>query len=105
MDRGDLGRAAGGGPSSSTTRAELALNGRWNAYIYDISVLPQLWGRATGAALVMKAIKDLEGEGPAWLTGDVSTDNERVLSLSRRFGFVVETRHYVRLLNGEEKGS
>lgn len=87
------------------TEAEEALDGRWNAYIYDISVLPQHWGRATGAALVMKAITDLDADGPAWLTGDVSTDNERVLSLSRRFGFVVETRHYVRLLNREEKGS
>ena len=53
----------------------------------------------------MQAIVDLEGVGPAWLTGDVSTDNHRVLSLSERFGFVVESRHYVRLLNGKEKGS
>lgn len=82
--------------------AEHGLDGRCEAYVYDISVLPQYWGRAVGAILLNRAIEELREAGVAWLSGDISTDNHRVSALTARFGFDVETRHYVRMLKEEE---
>lgn len=73
-------------------------DGRWQAYINDLSVLPAYWGRSVGAALALQAIEALQEQGVRYLTADVSTDNQRVWSLAHRLGFVEESLRFVTLL-------
>lgn len=80
--------------------AERAFDDSWESYIYDLSVDPAFWGGWVGAALVGAVIDQLTDEGFGYLTGDISTDNRRVMSLARRFGFEVESKRYFRLLQG-----
>lgn len=75
-----------------------ARDGRSQAFIYDLSVTPQLWGRAVGAGLVIAAIAALSREGVGYFLGDISVDNTRVATLADRFGFVTETRRLTRIL-------
>ena len=76
------------------TKMDEALNGRRQAFIYDLSVTPRQWGRAVGAALVAQAAKILSQQGIGYLLGDISVGNTRVKTLADRFGFVTETRRF-----------
>ncbi|MBM3461021.1 MAG: GNAT family N-acetyltransferase [Armatimonadetes bacterium] len=82
-------------------RRDHLLDGTWQAYISDISVSPEYWGRAAGVALVARAIPVLQEMGITYLAGDISTTNERVWSLSQKFGFHVESYHYVKILEDQ----
>jgi GNAT superfamily N-acetyltransferase len=78
------------------------VDGSWQAHVMDISVLPEHWGRAVGVFLGARGVEGLEAEGIQYVSGNIGTHNERVLSLASRFGFVVEQTQYVRLLYREE---
>ena len=81
------------------TDAQRALDGTWDAYIYDISVLPEYWGSRVGVSLVENLIAELSQRGDVgYLCGDVSTQNHRAMGLAARFGFFVESRRFFQTL-------
>ena len=81
-------------------RSSQGLDKRDEAYIYDVSVEPERWGRSVAAALIQACIEELDRCGIEYLGGDVAVDNARVLALAQRFGFVVEHRRHYRRLDG-----
>jgi len=76
-------------------RAQQAFDGAWESYIYDISVLPEYWGRSLAATLLTTVLHDLAVDGMGYAAGDVSGRNERVIRLLDRFGACVESRRYL----------
>lgn len=73
----------------------------WQAHVMDISVLPDHWGRAVGVVLGARGVEGLTAEGVQYVSGNIGTHNDRVMSLATRFGFVPEQTQYVRLLHTE----
>lgn len=89
---------AGAGAVLVAPHGERMFDDGWQAYIYDISVLPEYWGHSVASTLIQAIVDDLTASGIAWLAGDISTDNQRVQVLAERFGFEMESRRYFKEL-------
>lgn len=86
----------------TTPKCEKLLDGSWEAYLNDMAVLPQYWGKATGTILTAQALGTLKRAGIRSVAADISTDNHRIMSVAKRVGAATERLHYVLLLNEEE---
>jgi len=76
-----------------------ALTGAMLAYIYDIAVSPDYWGKRATQHLVREAENLLLVRGFTYLMGDVCRDNQRALkTATKSLGFSVESVRWCRRL-------
>lgn len=67
------------------------VSGEEAAYIYDLAVHPEHWGRRATQKLMRYAESDLDRRGIAYMIGDISAANPRALKTSvKSLGFQVE---------------
>ncbi|MFN8611429.1 MAG: hypothetical protein U0931_28040 [Vulcanimicrobiota bacterium] len=54
------------------------------AYLYDINLLPEFWGRLGARILLRQAMLDLAGLGIEYVAADISCDNDNAFQLATR---------------------
>lgn len=59
-------------------------NGASAAYLYDINLLPEFWGRLGARILLRQAMSDLAELGVEYVAADISYDNENAFQLATR---------------------
>jgi hypothetical protein len=59
-------------------------NGAAAAYLYDINLLPEFWGRLGARILLRQAMLDLKELGIEYVAADISCDNENAFQLATR---------------------
>ena len=68
------------------------------AYLYDIAVARECWGREAASQLHEHAVARLAERGVGVLVGDISSANERAFSISGRLGYELEWERWGRNL-------
>lgn len=59
-------------------------NGASAAYLYDINLLPEFWGRLGARILLRQAMLDLAELGIEYVAADISCDNDQAFQLATR---------------------
>jgi len=59
-------------------------NGASAAYLYDINLLPEFWGRLGARILLRQAMLDLAELGVKYVAADISCDNDQAFQLATR---------------------
>lgn len=59
-------------------------NGANAAYLYDINLLPEFWGRLGARILLRQAMLDLAELGVQYVAADISCDNDQAFQLATR---------------------
>lgn len=68
------------------------------AWVYDVSVQRQWWGRGVGRRLMERAEKFALSLGLEWVGLGVTTDNRRALEFYRELGYEIERYQMVKRL-------